>query len=93
MPRIRTASVLLAAGTLMGVLAQAGDPPRTPNPQDPDPGFLEFLGSVDNLADANPDYMAQANVPHAPPPAPTTPVKSPPATPPTPPPAGTKNNE
>jgi hypothetical protein len=26
----------------------------------PDPGFLEFLGSVDRLADVNPDYLAQA---------------------------------
>ncbi|MBS0379329.1 MAG: hypothetical protein JSS29_12635 [Proteobacteria bacterium] len=93
MPRIRTVSVLLAAGTLVSVLARAGDPPRTPGPPDPDPGFLEFLGSVDNLADTNPDYMAQANVPHAPAPAVTPPVKSPPATGTTPAPGGTKNNE
>ena len=27
---------------------------------EPDPGFLEFLGSVDRLADVNPDYLSQA---------------------------------
>lgn len=27
---------------------------------DPDPGFLEFLGSVDRLAEVNPDYLSQA---------------------------------
>ncbi len=27
---------------------------------EPDPGFLEFLGSVDRLADVMPDYLSQA---------------------------------
>lgn len=27
-------------------------------PEDPDVGFLEFLGSVDRLADVNPDYLS-----------------------------------
>jgi hypothetical protein len=48
----------------------------------PDPGFLEFLGSVDRLADVNPDYLAQAEArakfapgppPATPPPRPTPP--------------------
>jgi len=30
------------------------DETRTPQPEDPDPGFLEFLGSVDRLAELNP---------------------------------------
>ena len=29
--------------------------------EDPDPGFLEFLGSVDRLAEVNPDYLSQAD--------------------------------
>lgn len=38
-----------------------GDEARKPPPEDPDPGFLEFLGSVDRLADVNPDYLAQTD--------------------------------
>ena len=30
-------------------------------PPDPDPGFLEFLGSVDGLAEVSPDYLAHAD--------------------------------
>jgi hypothetical protein len=29
--------------------------------EEPDAGFLEFLGSVDRLADVNPDYLSQAD--------------------------------
>jgi hypothetical protein len=52
----------------------------------PDPGFLEFLGSVDRLADVNPDYLAQAEarakyatgtLPATPPPRPPPAPKAP----------------
>ena len=64
-----------------------------PAAEDPDPGFLEFLGSVDRMAEVNPDYLAQAGRPQPgksaaknvapPPPAPTPPPSAP----------GAKNNE
>jgi hypothetical protein len=48
----------------------------------PDPGFLEFLGSVDRLADVNPDYLAQAEArakfAAGPPPATAPPRPAPP---------------
>jgi hypothetical protein len=37
--------------------AAVADPP--PPAADPDPGFLEFLGSVDGLAEVNPNYLTQ----------------------------------
>jgi hypothetical protein len=51
-------------------------------PDDPDPGFLEFLGSVDRLAEVNPNYLSQAAA--TPPGRP--PGKTPAPTPPPPPP-------
>jgi len=39
--------------------ARADDAPRKP-PEDPDLGFLEFLGSVDRLSDVMPDYLSRA---------------------------------
>jgi hypothetical protein len=39
-------------------LARADDAHK--GSDDPDVGFLEFLGSVDRLADVNPDYLSQA---------------------------------
>jgi hypothetical protein len=61
-------------------------------PADPDPGFLEFLGSVDRMAEVNPDYLAQAGRP----PAANAPAKGAVTPPPPPPPAsasGVKNND
>jgi hypothetical protein len=79
------AAAVLVLGVLLSPAAPADDAPRKAD--DPDPSFLEFLGSVDGLSDANPDYLAQANAPRPPPrPAPTPP-------PPPPPPSGVKNNE
>src|SRR2546425_742692 len=56
------ASCALLAVALAGALAR-GDDTRRPQPADPDPGFLEFLGSIDRLAEVNPDYLAQADPP------------------------------
>lgn len=62
-------------------------------PENPDPGFLEFLGSVDRLAEVNPDYLAQpgnSQAPRAPangavtPPPPSQPPKAA---------SGVKNND
>src|SRR3981081_618727 len=56
----RGGCAVLAVLALACALARSDDT-RTPQPQDPDPGFLEFLGSVDRLAEVNPDYLAQAD--------------------------------
>jgi len=80
---------LLAA--LPALPARADDSHKSPPASDPDPSFLEFLGSVDGLAEANPDYMAQTSAARgtAPPPGAPKPAAPPPppATP------GAKNNE
>ena len=86
----RPAIALLWALALAGAGAHADDT-RKP-PPDPDPGFLEFLGSVDRLAEVNPDYLSQRGQSPAPPP----PVKPPPPAPSSPPPpnpAGAPKNE
>jgi len=52
----RTSGVLVAL--LLGCAAARGDDVHKPA-EPPDPGFLEFLGSVDRLADVSPEYLAQ----------------------------------
>jgi hypothetical protein len=52
-----TALLVLALGC---AVARADDS-HNAAPDDPDPGFLEFLGSVDRLAEVNPDYLSQAD--------------------------------
>ena len=87
----RVSCAVLAVLALTCALARSDDT-RTP-PADPDAGFLEFLGSVDRLAELNPDYLAQADPPRA---ARLVKGRPPRATPPPPPPpsaAGVKNNE
>ncbi|HEX4389669.1 MAG TPA: hypothetical protein VH109_13670 [Steroidobacteraceae bacterium] len=88
----RGAIWLLAA--LAAVAARADDTHKGSANDDPDPSFLEFLGSVDGLADTNPDYIAQAPATArvTPPPAPGAPKAAPPPPPP-PPTPGAKNNE
>ena len=54
MPRTFAASTVLVLYVLLSSAAPADDTPR--KAEDPDPSFLEFLGSVDGLSDANPDY-------------------------------------
>ena len=65
---------VLGALALGAAVCRADDPRR---PEDPDPGFLEFLGSVDRLSEVNPDYLSQAEA--------GKPVKPPPPAPPPPP--------
>jgi hypothetical protein len=59
-PALRALLAGLAIATLGAGVAGADDPARKPPPPDPDPGFLEFLGSIDGLAELSPDYAAQA---------------------------------
>jgi hypothetical protein len=54
----RPTVVVLASLVLGCGLARADELHKVPD--EPDPGFLEFLGSVDRLADVNPDYLSQA---------------------------------
>ena len=77
MCRLRPTSAVLAVLLLGCAAARADDVHKTT--EDPDLGFLEFLGSVDRLADVNPEYLGQAEarskpaaatVPPPPPPRP-----------------------
>jgi hypothetical protein len=64
MSRGRAASTVLTMLALSAALGWAEDP-RKSAPENPDPSFLEFLGSVDRLAEVNPDYLAQSGHPQA----------------------------
>jgi type IV secretory pathway VirB10-like protein len=92
MRRWRRELTVLAVLALSCAGARADDT-RSASPADPDPGFLEFLGSVDRLSEVNPDYLSQAGAPSLPkpgsqgtttppPPPPPPPRPSPPPTPP-----------
>jgi hypothetical protein len=91
MRRAQTRLAVLAVLALAATVSARADPPKA---EDPDAGFLEFLGSVDRLSEVNPDYLSQANPvrasrpvqPGAPPPAPPPPPSQPQASPPRPPP-------
>jgi hypothetical protein len=75
----------------LACLSARGDEARTSPAPDPDPAFLEFLGSVDRLAEVSPDYLAQARTAAR---APLTARNRPPPVPPPPAPvSGAKNNE
>jgi hypothetical protein len=95
LPRVRRA---MLAGLMLGMLGAglaAGDDAARKPPPDPDPALLEFLGSVDGLAEVNPDYLAQvkrarvARLPVRGSPGPAPPPPAPPSAGPT----GVKNNE
>jgi hypothetical protein len=87
MPSGRRALTPLLLLLALGCLAAHADDARKA-PDDPDPGFLEFLGSVDRLAEVNPDYLSQSDPPGAKPGAkaatPARPPSPPPASPPSP---------
>jgi type IV secretory pathway VirB10-like protein len=94
------ASLAVAAVLTLCCAAARSDDGRKPPSQDVDPGFLEFLGSVDRLADVNPDYLAQPDPPGVAKPARSATPPPPPPPPPQPavppsasaaPPAGPKN--
>ena len=53
---LSVAAVLVLA---LGCAAARSDDGRKPS-EEPDAGFLEFLGSVDRLADVNPDYLSDS---------------------------------
>ena len=99
--RTSWARLAVAVVLALGCAAARSDDGRKPPPSDPDPGFLEFLGSVDRLADVNPDYLSQTDPAKAATPAGKAAVPSP-APPPAPPPrqlppqanaSGGQNNE
>jgi hypothetical protein len=79
----RTDLTALLLALALGCAVASGDDARAA-PEDPDPGFLEFLGSVDRLAEMNPDYLSQAEAKAAKPGA--RPAATPPPSPPPPPP-------
>jgi hypothetical protein len=86
----RAGSVVLTMLALTSAVGR-GDDDRKRAPENPDPSFLEFLGSVDRLADVNPDYLSQSGrAPAAKPPARVAAGSPPPPPPPAP---GVKNNE
>jgi hypothetical protein len=60
----RAGSAVLTMLALCGALGWADDGHKSA-PESPDPSFLEFLGSVDRLAEVNPDYLAQSGRPQA----------------------------
>jgi hypothetical protein len=95
MPHKSAGFTVLLLYTLLAGTAR-GDDARKPPAEDPDPSFLEFLGSVDGLAEVNPDYLAQAKAARPPPAATAGAAVKPPAAP-APPPAasaaGAKNHE
>jgi hypothetical protein len=53
----------LVALAVLTLGSAAADESRKPAPaaEEPDAGFLEFLGSVDRLAEVNPDYLRQSD--------------------------------
>jgi hypothetical protein len=61
--RARRGGFTLLVVLALSCAAARGDETRKPPPEEPDPGFLEFLGSVDRLAEVNPDYLAQTDPP------------------------------
>ena len=54
----RPTALMLALLALGGAAAPADDVHQAAD--EPEIGFLEFLGSVDRLADVMPDYLSQA---------------------------------
>jgi len=73
---------VLAVFALGGGVARADDVHQAA--EEPDIGFLEFLGSIDRLSDVMPDYLSQAES-RAKPAADTAPPPSAPPRPPQPP--------
>ncbi|HTT42195.1 MAG TPA: hypothetical protein VMG33_03930 [Steroidobacteraceae bacterium] len=86
--RLTLSLLTVLLGYALLAAAAVADPPP---PADPDPGFLEFLGSVDGLAEVNPNYLTQAtpapSAAKAPTPAAPPPQPAPNSVP------GVKNNE
>lgn len=92
-PRARWTVLAGLVAAALGAAAPGGDGTAHTPPPDPDPGFLEFLGSVDGLAEVNPNYLAKADPARAARWAVRS--RTAPAPPPPPPPSasGEKNNE
>ena len=54
---VAVVALALALGLGCWAVARADEGPKSP--EEPDAGFLEFLGSVDRLADVSLDYLSQ----------------------------------
>lgn len=93
--RRRAAGIGVLSVLALASLSGRGDDARAAPPQEPGAGLLEFLGSVDRLAELNPDYLAQADPARARKPGPNGGVKTAQSPPPAPGPSasGVKNNE
>jgi hypothetical protein len=88
----RAGSVVLTMLALINTVAWSDDHKGVP--PDPDPSFLEFLGSVDRMAEVNPDYLAPAaRAPAAKPPAKSVDPPPPSSPPPAASASGAKNND
>lgn len=88
----RAGSAVLTMLALVSTVGR-GDDTHKSAPENPDPSFLEFLGSVDRLADVNPDYLSQpGRAPATKPPAKSAATSTPPSLPPTAA-SGVKNND
>jgi len=79
-------TVAVLALLLLGCVVARADDARKGS-DEPDAGFLEFLGSVDRLADVSPDYLSQVEA-RAKAGGGTTPAPAPPPPPPPNPPNG-----
>jgi hypothetical protein len=89
---LRAAGVAVSLLAALPALPARADDTHKSTPADvPDPSFLEFLGSVDGLAEVTPDYIAQSSAVRGAVPPPGAPKPAPP--PPPPPNPGAKNNE
>ena len=84
-------AVLAALALGAAVADESRKPPPAPA-EEPDAGFLEFLGSVDRLADVNADYLRQTD-PRMARLNPRARWMPPPPPPPPPSPPGAKNND
>ena len=88
----RPVPVVLTMLALVWAVGRGDDSRKSPT-ENPEPGFLEFLGSVDRLADVNPDYLSQSGGPQAPKPPAKGVVTPPPPSQPRTAASGVKNND
>jgi hypothetical protein len=57
----RAAGIVVLSALALASAAGRGDDGHAATPADPGAGLLEFLGSVDRLAELNPNYLPPAD--------------------------------